>query len=154
VVPIGVLPPHAEDISLPGETIGIEHEFNVIDWLNKHPPKSVLYIALGSEAAVSAEQLHEMAFGLEKSAVPFLWALRKATGMNDAATDMLPAGFQERTRGLGHVALSWVPQMRILAHASIGCFLTHCGPSSVIESLQFGHPLIMLPLIIDQGLIA
>jgi hypothetical protein len=68
VVPIGVLPPHAEDISLPGETIGIEHEFNVIDWLNKHPPKSVLYIALGSEAAVSAEQLHEMAFGLEKSA--------------------------------------------------------------------------------------
>jgi hypothetical protein len=29
----------------------------------------------------------------------------------------------------------------------------HCGPSSVIESLQFGYPLIMPPLIIDQGLI-
>jgi hypothetical protein len=28
-----------------------------------------------------------------------------------------------------------------------------CGPSSVIESLQFGYPLIMTPLIIDQGLI-
>lgn len=74
--------------------------------------------------------------------------------MSSSPTDILPAGFQERTRGSSHVAVGWVPQMRILAHASIGTFLTHCGPSLVIESLQFGHPLIMLPLIIDQGLIA
>ncbi|KAJ3696461.1 hypothetical protein LUZ61_000166 [Rhynchospora tenuis] len=154
VVPVGLLPPPAEKISSARESRGDGHEIDVIDWLNKHPPKSVLYIALGSEAALRTELLHELALGLEKSGVPFLWALRKPAGMITDATDILPASFEERIKGSGHVAWGWVPQMRILAHASIGGFLTHCGPSSVIESLQFGHPLILLPLIIDQGLIA
>jgi UDP-glucoronosyl and UDP-glucosyl transferase len=154
VVPVGLLPPPAEDISSAKATRTSELDLDVIDWLDKHPPKSVLYIALGSEAALSTELLHELAFGLEKSAVPFLWTLRKPAGMSGAVADMLPADFQDRIKGVGHVALGWAPQMRILAHASVGGFLTHCGPSSVTESLQFGHPLILLPLIHDQGLIA
>ncbi|KAJ4794025.1 Glycosyltransferase [Rhynchospora pubera] len=154
VVPVGLLPPHTEKISSAGESRGGGHGFDVMDWLNKHPSKSVLYIALGSEAALSTELLHELALGLERSGVPFLWELRKPAGMTGAATDILPASFEERIKGSGHVEWGWVPQMRILAHASVGSFLTHCGPSSVIESLQFGHPLIMLPLIINQGLIA
>ncbi|KAJ3696464.1 hypothetical protein LUZ61_000169 [Rhynchospora tenuis] len=154
VVPVGLLPPPAEKISLAGESRSDGHEIDVIDWLNKHPPKSVLYIALGSEAALSTELLHELALGLERSGVPFLWALSKPAGMITDATDILPASFEERIKGSGHVVWGWVPQIRILAHASVGGFLTHCGPSSVIESLQFGHPLVMLPLIIDQGLIA
>ncbi|KAJ4771092.1 Glycosyltransferase [Rhynchospora pubera] len=151
VVPLGLLPPPAEEFCSARESRGGEH---VIDWLNKHPPKSILYIALGSEAALSSELLHQLALGLERSRVPFLWALRKPVGMVGAATDILPASFEERIKGFGHVEWGWVPQMRILAHTSVGGFLTHCGPSSVIESLQFGHPLILLPLIIDQGLIA
>ncbi|KAJ3696462.1 hypothetical protein LUZ61_000167 [Rhynchospora tenuis] len=154
VVPLGLLPPPAEEFCSARESRGCENEFHVIDWLNKHPPKSVLYIALGSEATLRTVLLHELALGLERSRVPFLWALRKPAGMMGAATNILPASFQERIKGFGHVEWGWVPQMRILAHASVGGFLTHCGPSSVIESLQFGHPLILLPLIIDQGLIA
>lgn len=50
VVPVGLLPHRAEDISSTTESRGIEHEFDAIGWLNKHPPKSVLYIASGSEA--------------------------------------------------------------------------------------------------------
>jgi UDP-glucoronosyl and UDP-glucosyl transferase len=154
VVPVGLLPPLAEDICSAKATRTNKLELDVIDWLDKHPPKSVLYIALGSEAALSTEQLHELAFGLEKSAVPFLWTLRKPAGMSGAVADMLPTDFQDRIEGVGHVALGWAPQMRILAHASVGGFLTHCGPSSVTESMQFGHPLILLPLIFNQGLIA
>ena len=46
----------------------------------------------------------------------------------------------------------WVPQVRILSHSSIGGFLCHAGWGSVMESLSFGIPLILLPIRIDQGL--
>ena len=64
---------------------------------------------------------------------------------------MLPPGFQDRTSGRGLVTTGWVPQMNILAHAAVGGFLTHCGRNSLIESLLFGHPLVMLPIYGDQG---
>ncbi|WVZ09233.1 hypothetical protein V8G54_013763 [Vigna mungo] len=44
--------------------------------------------------------------------------------------------------------------MRILAHKSVGGFMTSCGWSSVIESLQVGCPLVMLPFQIDQFVVA
>ncbi|KAJ6812570.1 putative UDP-rhamnose:rhamnosyltransferase 1 [Iris pallida] len=65
---------------------------------------------------------------------------------------MLPWGFEERTRVCGKVVAVWLPQLRILAHPSVGGFLMHCGLGSIVESLQFGHPLVLLPVFGDQGL--
>ncbi|MED6195098.1 hypothetical protein PIB30_034838 [Stylosanthes scabra] len=45
-------------------------------------------------------------------------------------------------------------ELKILAHKSVGGFLSHSGWSSVNESLQFGCPLIMLPFHNEQGLVA
>ncbi|TKV90721.1 hypothetical protein SEVIR_9G047300v4 [Setaria viridis] len=129
----------------------------VLQWLDKQPSKSVIYVALGSETPLTAENLHEVALGLELAGVRFLWAFRKPTGISAPGTDvveLLPAGFEARTRGHGLVWTGWVPQVRVLAHGAVGAFLTHCGWGSTIEGLAFGHPLVMLPFVVDQGLIA
>nr|XP_010910495.1 putative UDP-rhamnose:rhamnosyltransferase 1 [Elaeis guineensis] len=153
VVPVGLLPPHVqeriEDVHT--NTTGAAQVF---EWLNGQTPGSVVYVALGSEAMLSVELMHELALGLELSEVPFVWALRKPAGMGAGDVEILPEGFEDRTRGLGVVAKGWIPQLSVLAHPSVGGFLTHCGWSSIIEGLQFGHALILLPLFVDQGLIA
>ncbi|CAM0913262.1 unnamed protein product [Alopecurus aequalis] len=100
-------------------------------------------------APLTTELVHELAIGLELAGTPFLWALR-----NLGDQDILPPGFRERTKGRGLVAMGMAPQTRILAHASVGAFLTHSGPSSVIEGMQYGHPLIMLPFFSDQRNVA
>ncbi|XP_066166737.1 uncharacterized protein [Oryza sativa Japonica Group] len=80
-----------------------------------HRPSSVVYIALGSEVPLRVDKVHELALGLDVAGTRFLWALRKPTGVSD--TDLLPAGFEERSCGRGVVETRWVPQMSILAHA-------------------------------------
>ncbi|XP_037436759.1 UDP-glycosyltransferase 91D2-like [Triticum dicoccoides] len=150
VVPLGLLPPSA-DAARRAAASGAEHA--TVRWLDAQPPGSVLYVALGSEVPLRVEQVHELALGLELAGTRFLWALRKPSGPGAAAVDadILPPGCQERTRGQGLVTTAWVPQMGILAHAAVGGFLTHCGRSSLIEGLLFGHPLVMLPIFGDQG---
>ncbi|CAM0870807.1 unnamed protein product [Alopecurus aequalis] len=143
VVALGLLPPSPD---------GRRHSSSGPEehgWLDAQPLGSVLYVAMGSEVRLRVEQVHELALGLELAGIRFLWALRKPSGAEDA--DVLPPGFQERTRGHGVVNMGWAPQMSILAHAGVGGFLTHCGQNSLIEGLLFGHPLVMLPVFGDQG---
>ncbi|KAK7349493.1 hypothetical protein VNO77_06905 [Canavalia gladiata] len=121
--------------------------------LEKQAPKSVVFVVFGSECELSKDQVFELAFGLEESELPFLWALRKPRwASNDE--DSLPVGFSERIPERGFVCMEWVPQLEILAHPSIGVSFTHSGWSSVVETLQFGHNLVVLPFNIDQPLIA
>ncbi|KAF0912667.1 hypothetical protein E2562_018925 [Oryza meyeriana var. granulata] len=152
-VPAGVLLP-PPDLAGDGGSSGARAE--ILRWLDDQPPKSVIYVALGSEAPVTAKNLQELALGLELAGLRFLWALRKPAGTlsSAAAAELLPDGFEERTLGRGVVWTGWVPQMEVLAHGAVGAFLTHCGWGSTIESLVYGHPLVMLPFVVDQGLIA
>jgi hypothetical protein len=156
-VPAGVLLPPI----VAGEDDGSRDRDEVLLWLDEQPPKSVIYVALGSEAPLTLKNLHELALGLELAGVRFLWALRKPAGLFDASGNadehgvgVLPNGFEERTRGRGMVRTGWVPQVAALAHGATGAFLTHCGWGSTVESFAFGHPLVMLPFVIDQPLIA
>ncbi|EER90700.1 putative UDP-rhamnose:rhamnosyltransferase 1 [Sorghum bicolor] len=157
-VPAGVLlQPDIADGNSSSRSAGARSE--VLQWLDRQPPKSTIYVALGSEAPLTASNLHELALGLELAGVRFLWAFRKPSGMSapTSSTDvaeLLPAGFEGRTRGHALVWSGWVPQVAVLAHAAVGAFLTHCGWGSTIESLVFGRPLVMLPFVVDQGLIA
>lgn len=45
-------------------------------WLDDHSPRSVLYVSLGSVACVDRGAFVEMAWGLARSGVSFLWVVR------------------------------------------------------------------------------
>ncbi|KAL2536150.1 UDP-glycosyltransferase 74C1 [Forsythia ovata] len=44
----------------------------------------------------------------------------------------------------------WAPQAKILRHSSIGAFVSHCGWSSMLEAMEFGVPVIAMPMHLDQ----
>ncbi|KAK4720607.1 hypothetical protein R3W88_010840 [Solanum pinnatisectum] len=47
-----------------------------LEWLNKQPPRSVLYISFGTTISFSDRETKELAMGLEKSKQRFIWVLR------------------------------------------------------------------------------
>ena len=151
IIPVGLLPPSTQES---GDNNKDSTWGTIGEWLDKQEKGSVVYIALGSETQPSQQDFTELALGLEQSGLPFFWALRKRSVSVGGDTFELPEGFVERTHGHGFVWTDWAPQLRILAHESIGGFLTHCGWSSVTEALQYGRALIMLPFLTDTGLIA
>ncbi|KAL2527974.1 UDP-glycosyltransferase 91A1 [Forsythia ovata] len=145
VIPVGLMTPQVE-------ADNSQSWVSMKTWLDNQNKRSVVYVALGSEVTPSQDQLNELALGLELSGVPFFWALRKPSGTVESHSVDLPDGFEERVKGRGMVWKSWAPQLKILSHDSVGGFLTHCGWSSFVEGLTFGHPLIALPFLVDQGL--
>ncbi|KAI3972992.1 hypothetical protein MKX01_019650 [Papaver californicum] len=138
-----------------GKEFGISPE-SCIEWLNLHKPSSVLYISFGSESAISASNMKELALGLEKSGKSFIWILRPPSEFDiksEFKTEWLPEGFVERTSGSnkGLLVKKWAPQLEILSHKSTGAFLSHCGWNSVLESLSQGVPIIGWPMGAEQA---
>ncbi|XP_031484128.1 UDP-glycosyltransferase 91C1 [Nymphaea colorata] len=150
VKPVGLLPP-AQDFWEPRATQMNPKWASCFSWLDAQAPNSVVFVGFGSECKLSVEQIHELAFGLEQSGLPFIWALRNPLGL-PAQVDVLPEGYRTRLGQRGLVCMDWVPQVKILAHPSIGGHLFHSGWGSIIESLEHGIPLILVPMILDQGL--
>ncbi|KAJ6743802.1 GLYCOSYLTRANSFERASE [Salix viminalis] len=115
-------------------------------WLNEQStPDSVIYVSFGTQADVSDSQLDEVAFGLEESGFPFLWAVRSKTWS-------LPSGMEEKIKNRGLIVSEWVDQRQILSHHAVGGFLSHCGWNSVLESVVAGVPILAWPMIADQFL--
>ncbi|XP_061341326.1 UDP-glycosyltransferase 90A1-like isoform X2 [Gastrolobium bilobum] len=117
-----------------------------VRWLDQKSC-SVLYVAFGSQAEISQEQIKEIAIGLEESMVNFLWVVRK-----DDEWGGLPDGFEERVKGRGMVVREWVDQREILMHESVEGFLSHCGWNSVLESICAGVPILAWPMMAEQPL--
>ncbi|KAM3413142.1 hypothetical protein ACQJBY_004360 [Aegilops geniculata] len=132
-----------------------------LEWLDAQPDRSVVFLCFGSMGTLSAEQLKEMAVGLERSGQRFLWSVRKPAGSNSPKKylevrpepdldALLPQGFLERTKGRGLVVKSWAPQVDVLRHRATGAFVTHCGWNSVLEAVAAGVPMLCLPLEAEQ----
>ncbi|KAK8497434.1 hypothetical protein V6N13_052978 [Hibiscus sabdariffa] len=80
---------------------------------------SVLYVAFGSQAEISPEQLQQIAIGLQESKANFLWVLKEKE-----SESMDVEGFEERVSERGIVVKQWVDQRQILKHRSVQGFLT------------------------------
>ncbi|XXG74262.1 hypothetical protein AAC387_Pa07g3030 [Persea americana] len=144
VLPVGFLSP-SPPTPLHKEEIGGDNSiWELIKWLDTQKHSSTVFVAFGSELRLTREQVTELAFGLELSQLPFLWAY-------SGDPTLLPIGFQERIKYRGTVFMGWAPQPTFLAHPSVGAFLNHAGWGSTVEGLSFGKPLVMLPMIADKG---
>ncbi|XP_051115440.1 anthocyanidin 3-O-glucosyltransferase 5-like [Andrographis paniculata] len=138
----------------------------LMTWLDRQPSESVVYVSFGSGGVLSADQITELAWGLELSRQRFLWVVRPPAdngghvdgaffNMGKAAAgglelDYLPDGFSARTRDRGVVVPEWAPQVEILKHPGVGGFLSHCGWNSCLESVMSGAPMVAWPLYAEQ----
>nr|XP_010916896.1 UDP-glycosyltransferase 88A1 [Elaeis guineensis] len=131
-----------------------------LSWVDTQPKRSVVFLCFGSIGLFSAEQLKEVATGLERSGQRFLWVVRSPP-IHDPAKKfspppepdldvLLPEGFLNRTKNRGLVVKSWAPQVDVLNHEAVGGFVTHCGWNSVLEAIMAGIPMIGWPLYAEQ----
>ncbi|KAL6657428.1 hypothetical protein ACP70R_005208 [Stipagrostis hirtigluma subsp. patula] len=129
-----------------------------LDWLDKQPPSSVLYVSFGTMSSLRQEQVRELAAALRDSNQRFVWVLRDAdrADMREAAEShaRLAAAASElgdaTARGVGVVVTGWAPQLEILAHGATAAFVSHCGWNSTVESLSHGKPILAWPMHSDQ----
>ncbi|XP_009626493.1 zeatin O-glucosyltransferase-like [Nicotiana tomentosiformis] len=136
-------------------TKGCTQRHKCLIWLDKQEPNSVIFVSFGTTTSFSDEQIKEIAIGLEKSEQKFVWVLRDADKGNVFAKDQsrnieLPKGFEERVKERGVVLRDWAPQLEILAHSSVGGFMSHCGWNSCMESISMGVPIAAWPMHSDQ----
>ncbi|XP_027100805.2 UDP-glycosyltransferase 83A1-like [Coffea arabica] len=116
-------------------------------WLDKQPVQSVIYVAFGSTTVFDHTQFQELALGLERTNMPFLWVVRH--NLTAGKDNAYPKGFRDRIQGRGKLA-SWAPQQQVLSHPSVACFLSHCGWNSTMEGVSNGVPFLCWPYFTDQ----
>nr|GMC97218.1 UDP-glycosyltransferase 83A1-like [Ipomoea batatas] len=114
---------------------------------SEQPLNSVIYVAFGSHTIFDMAEFQELALGLELTNRQFLWVVRQ--GFIEEAGNPYPEGFIDRTRNRGRL-VKWAPQQKVLAHPSLGCFLSHCGWNSTIEGVSNGLPFLCWPYFADQ----
>ncbi|KAL2530161.1 UDP-glycosyltransferase 75C1 [Forsythia ovata] len=125
------------DTSFGGDLI--QKTVDYMDWLNSKDKLSVIYVAFGSFSSLSKQQMEEIAKGLIESQKPFLWVTRDANTLS----------FIKEVEKQGMI-VPWCSQLEVLSHPSVGCFLTHSGWNSSIESFVSGVPVVAFPQWGDQ----
>lgn len=146
LIPVGpmVTDTTADDADVVAESGDLfeQDKAGYMQWLGEQRDGSVVYISFGSLAVLSAKQLDEIRRCLEVTNRPFLWVVRRDNCDSGAGLPAAPAG---------GMVVQWCVQERVLAHRAVGCFVTHCGWNSMLESVACGVPVVMAPQWSDQA---
>ncbi|XP_059636419.1 UDP-glycosyltransferase 74G1-like [Cornus florida] len=116
-------------------------------WLDTKGTGSVVYVSFGSAANLNEDQIAEMAAALRQNdddnSNSFLWVVKPTE------ESKLPSNFANEMLGKGLV-VTWCPQLEVLTHHAVGCFVTHAGWNSTMEAISFGVPMVAMPQFLDQ----
>jgi hypothetical protein len=93
-----------------------QEDTSCLDWLDKQPPQSVIYISFGSLVVMDQNQFNELALGLDLQDKTFLWVVRPS---NDNKVNYVYSN-----------------ERKILNYPSIACFISHCGWNSTKEGVH------------------
>lgn len=149
IVPVFSIGPLHRITSTRTRTSILKEDSNCLSWLGEQAYGTVIYVAIGSIASLSEEELGEMAWGLANSQQPFLWVVQPGAVRGSKWLEMLPNGFREAVGGRGCI-VKWAPQKEVLGHRGVGGFWSHCGWNSSMESLSEGVPMLCSPCFGDQ----
>jgi Glycosyl transferases, related to UDP-glucuronosyltransferase len=126
-----------------------------VDWLDTKPARSVVYVSFGTLLSMSKRQEEEMRRGLEATGRPYLWVARQGAVDGGATLDSAPTPAADAAGGGGEgdaqgMVVEWCDQMKVLSHPAVGCFVSHCGWNSALESVSAGVPMVAWPLYAEQ----
>ncbi|XP_060170646.1 flavonol 3-O-glucosyltransferase UGT89B1-like [Lycium barbarum] len=119
----------------------------ILSWLDTCDDNSVVYVCFESQAVLTNRQMEELAKGLKRSGLKFIWSTK-----GHVSTDhgKIPYGLEDQVAGRGMVIREWAPQVLILRHQAVSVFLTHCGWNSILEGLVAGVTMLAWPMGADQ----
>ncbi|KAL5781344.1 hypothetical protein ACOSP7_006373 [Xanthoceras sorbifolium] len=117
------------------------------EWLNSKPESSVVYVSFGSIAVLKRQQVEEIARGLLDSGHPFLWVIRETENGEEEKLSCMEE-LESQQQGM---IVTWCSQVEVLSHPAVGCFVSHCGWNSTVESLVCGVAVVAYPQWTDQG---
>nr|BAF75879.1 glucosyltransferase [Dianthus caryophyllus] len=147
----GIKDPARDQKSRAGE---LKDDKDYMTWLDSHEDSKVIYVSFGSMSVLSRAQQEELARALIQTHRPFLWVIRENNDKKDKEveegnTDEGELSCMEELRRVGKI-VPWCSQLEVLSHPSVGCFVTHCGWNSTLESITCGVPMVGFPQWTDQ----
>ena len=113
-------------------------------WLDRHSPRSVLYVSMGSMFTASKQLAISVVEAAVQSNYDILWTMKDSSRhiLDDVDPELLHNG--------SIFISSWLPQAAVLRHPSISVAILHCGLGGVNEALMGGVPIIGSPIAVDQ----
>ncbi|XP_020594230.1 7-deoxyloganetic acid glucosyltransferase-like, partial [Phalaenopsis equestris] len=140
-------PLHALVESITSSTVSaslLAEDPSALSWLDAQPDRSVVYVSFGSITQLTKGDFADFWHGFVDSGFRFLWVIRPDLVAGGAAV-VETTESRERVR-----LVSWAPQEEVLKHRAVGCFLTHSGWNSTVESAAAGVPMLCWPWAWDQ----